>query len=281
MTAARPPALALRALAALTGVAALVGLMILIVSSPPATASKARASHHAKPKPTIVLVHGAWADASGWSAVIERLQRQGYRVIAPANPLRSLDGDSAYLASVLAAEPGPLVVVGHSYGGAVITNAAAGNANVKALVYVAGFIPEVGEDVLHSAGEGSLIPTSIETKPIPPFGPPDADIYVRQDVFHDVFAADLGRRETDVMAASQRPIAYAAVSAPSKAAAWKTIPSWSLIPRQDRVITLARHRLMAQRADATVVEVNSSHVAMLSKPHATADLIEAAVRATR
>lgn len=124
----------------------------------------------------------------------------------------------------------------------------------------------MGEDVLHSAGEGSLIPTSIETKGIPPFGATDADIYVKQDLFREVLAADLGRREAAVMAASQRPIAFAAVSAPSKVAAWKSIPSWSLIPRRDRVITPERQRFMAERAGSKVVEVNSSHVVARSVP---------------
>jgi pimeloyl-ACP methyl ester carboxylesterase len=286
MSAVRTPrGAALRALAAVAALIALVGLVLLAASDQWASAAKPAAkpatSQHSAPKPTIVLVHGAWADASGWGAVIERLQKKGYRVIAPANPLRSLSGDSAYVASILAQTPGPIVLVGHSYGGAVITNAAAGNANVKALVYIAGFIPDVGEDTLHLAGEGSLIADSIEFKAFPPFGASDVDAYIKQDVFHDVFAADLPERDAAVMAAAQRPVALAAGGEPSRAAAWKTIPSWALIPLQDLVITPAAHRFMTERAGSTVVEVDASHVAMISKPRATTRLIERAVRATR
>jgi pimeloyl-ACP methyl ester carboxylesterase len=273
-------AAAVRALVALAALAALLGLLVVATSSQPASAAKAAAAHE-RSKPTIVLVHGAWADASGWSGVIERLQHKGYHVIAPANPLRSLDGDSAYIKSVLAQTPGPIVLVGHSYGGAVITNAAAGNPNVKALVYIAGFIPDVGEDALHLAGAGSLIPEAIEFKAFPPFGESDVEAYIKQDRFHQIFAADLPERVAAVMAATQRPLALAAGGGASKAAAWKTIPSWALIPLQDRTITPEQHRFMTARARSTVVEVNASHVVMISHPGATTRLIQAAVRATR
>jgi pimeloyl-ACP methyl ester carboxylesterase len=183
------------------------------------------AKHGDGTKPTVVLVHGAFADATGWSGVIARLQDDGYPVIAPANPLRSLSGDSAYIASVLDQTPGPLVVVGHSYGGAVIRNAAAGNPNVKALVYIDGFIPDVGENTLALAGENSHVPTAIEFKKFPPFGANDVDIYIKKDVFHDVFCADLPAETAAIMAAAQRPTAAATGAEPTTAAAWKTIPS--------------------------------------------------------
>jgi pimeloyl-ACP methyl ester carboxylesterase len=232
------------------------------------------------PKPTIVLVHGAWADASGWAGVITRLKALGYPVVAPANPLRSLDGDAAYLRGVLAQIPGPLVVVGHSYGGAVITNAAAGNPNVKALVYVAAFIPAIGEDILHLTGAASQVPASIELKGYPPFGEGDVDVYLRQDAFRSVFAQDVPAPEAAVMAATQRPLAYAAGAGATTAAAWSTIPSWALVATQDRTITPDQERSMARRAGATIVEVPSSHVAMISHPREVTDLILRAVRAT-
>jgi len=231
-------------------------------------------------KPTIVLVHGAFADASGWTDVIERLRKDGYSVIAPANPLRSLSGDSAYIKSVLDQTPGPLVVVAHSYGGAVITNAAAGNPNVKALVYVDGFIPDVGEDGLKLAGEGSQVLTALEPRGFPPFGENDQDFYIKQDAFRAVFCADLDAKTAAVMAATQRPIAAASYGEPTTAAAWKTIPSWAIIGLQDRVITPESLRAMATRAGSTIVELNSSHVSMISHPKQVTDLIEEAAEAT-
>jgi len=147
-------------------VAGAIGLVALFAAGSASTANLGQTA-----KPTVVLVHGAWADASGWNGVIAELHEDGYPVIAPANPLRSLSGDSAYITSVLAQTPGPIVLVGHSYGGAVITNAAAGNPNVKALVYVDAFIPDVGENVLALAGADSKVASSIEFKAIPPFGP--------------------------------------------------------------------------------------------------------------
>jgi len=232
-------------------------------------------------KPTVVLVHGAFADASGWEQVIERLQKDGYPVIAPANPLRSLSGDSEYLKSILDQIAGPIVLVGHSYGGAVITNAAAGNSNVKALVYIDGLIPDVGEDGIHLAGEGSQVPTSIVPKPFPPFGPNDLDFYIRQDVFREVFSADVSARTAAMMWASQRPAAAATLGELTTAAAWQTIPSWAMIGRQDRIITPDALRFLATRAGSTIVEINSSHVPMISHPNKVTDLINEAAAANK
>jgi pimeloyl-ACP methyl ester carboxylesterase len=257
-------------IATLVGVIGLIALFILAVSTP------ASASGPGGPKPTVVLVHGAWADSSGWSEVIRRLQRDGYRVLAPANPLRSLAGDAAYLASYLAQEQGPIVLVGHSYGGAVITNAAAGNPNVQALVYINGFVPDVREDMLHLAGDGSFIPSSIEFKGFPPFGATDIDVYIRPESFRETFAADVPRQDTAVMAVTQRPLALAAAAGQTTVAAWKTIPSWYLLGRQDRAITPAAQRFMANRAGAEIVEINSSHASMVSHPGAVVELIEEA-----
>jgi len=251
----------------------------LAVSVFPSGATPASATNNAG-KPTIVLVHGAFADASGWSSVIQQLERDGYNVVAPSNPLRSLSSDAAYIKSVLDSTSGPLVVVAHSYGGAVITNAAAGNPNVKALVYIDGFIPDVGEDGLHLAGEASRVATSIEPRPFPPFGPNDLDFYIRQDVFHEVFAGDVDETTAAVMWAAQRPIAAASFAEPTTAAAWKSIPSWALIGRQDRVIAPESLRFMANRAGSTVVEIDSSHVSMISHPSVATELIKKAAAAT-
>ena len=176
----------------LLGVLAIAALALFLPACLAVVPSSGAApSHPSAPKPTIVLVHGAWADASGWNGVTTRLQADGYKVVAPANPLRSLKSDADYIASVLAQTPGPLVVVGHSYGGAVITNAAAGNPNVKALVYVAAFIPDLGEDILHLTGADSQVPSSIEFKGYPPFGADDVDVYLKADTFRSTFAADV------------------------------------------------------------------------------------------
>ncbi len=181
---------------------------------------------------------------------------------------------------MLAQTPGPLVVVGHSYGGAVITNAAAGNPNVKALVYIAAFIPDVGEDILHLTGAESQVPTSIEFKGYPPFGTNDIDVYLKSDTFRSTFAADVPARDAAVMAASQRPLAYAAGAGATTSTAWRTIPSWSMIATHDRTITPDQQRFMSTRAHSTSVEVPSSHVAMISHPQQVTSLIIDAARAT-
>ncbi len=250
--------------------------LLAVVSS----AQSADAAKQPAPKPTIVLVHGAWADSTGWSGVIKRLDKDGYDVLAPATPLRSLSGDAAYVASFLAQTPGPIVLVGHSYGGAVITNAAAGHDNVKALVYIDGFAPDIGENTLALAGADSLIPTSIEFKGFPPFGPNDVDVYIKKANFRETFAADLPKKEAALMAVAQRPAAAATGSEPTTATAWRTIPSWYLVGRQDRTITPAAQRFMAHRAGSTTVEIDSSHVSMISHPDAVAELIETAAAAT-
>ncbi len=271
----------------LTTLAALIGLSVLFLltastraASVTASPRAASASASGAAKPTVVLVHGAWADASGWSRVIERLQKDGYRVLAPAIPLRSLDGDAAYLQSILAQEKGPFVLVGHSYGGVVITNAAAGNPDVDALVYVNGFVPDVGEDILHLAGEGTLIPSSIEFKGYPPFGATDVDIYIKPENFRETLAGDLSKKRAAVLAVTQRPLSLAAASAPTSATAWKTIPSWYLLGTRDRTITPAAQRFMAERANATIEEVKASHLSLISRPGKVAKLIEEAAAAT-
>lgn len=230
-----------------------------------------------KQKPTVVLVHGAFADASGWNDVAGRLIRAGYPVIAPPNPLRGVAADSAYLASILATLGGPLVLAAHSYGGIVVTNAAAGNANVKALVYVAAFVPDEGETLL---GLQTKYPGSRLDEAALDFRPygGGVDGYIKKEVFRDVFAGDVPRATTALMWAGQRPSDVRALQEPSAAPAWKTIPSWYLVARDDQVLPAAAQRFMAQRAGAQVREVAASHVAMIARPDVTADLIKRAAR---
>jgi pimeloyl-ACP methyl ester carboxylesterase len=264
-----------RLVAALGALLCLSALFLLTASTRATSASAAGAA-----KPTVVLVHGAWADASGWSQVTERLQKDGYRVVAPAIPLRSLDGDAAYLQSILAQTQGPFVLVGHSYGGAVITNAAAGNPDVNALVYVDGFVPDIGEDILHLAGADSLVPSSIEFKGYPPFGATDVDIYIKPENFRETLAGDLSKKTAAALAATQRPISLAAAAAPTTATAWRTIPSWYLLGTEDRTITPDAQRSMAERAGATIEEAKTSHLSLISRPGKVTELIEEAAAAT-
>lgn len=226
-------------------------------------------------KPTVVLVHGAFADASGWNDVATRLIRDGYPVLAPANPLRGVATDSAYLASILATVSGPLVLAAHSYGGILITNAATGNANVKALVYVAAFMPDQGETLLglQTKYPGSkLNETALDIRPYAG----GVDGYIKKDAFRDVFAGDLPKSTTDLMWAGQRPSDVRALQEPSGVPAWRTIPTSYLIARNDNVLPAAAQRFMAQRAGAHTVEAATSHVAMIAKPATAADLIKSA-----
>jgi pimeloyl-ACP methyl ester carboxylesterase len=236
-------------------------------------------------KPTVVLIHGAFADASGWAAVITRLQDRGYPVLAPANPLRGVASDSAYVASILATIEGPVILVGHSYGGEVITNAALGNPNVKALVYVAAFAPDLGETSgqLSTMFPGSqLTPANLVFRPFPISDTQTGtDAYINPTVFRAVFCADLPRTTAAVMAVSQRPGSLSTLGEPSGVPAWKTIPSWYLVAGQDNAIPPASERFMANRMGAHTVEIASSHVAMISHPGVVTDLIVDAARATR
>ncbi|WP_326594604.1 alpha/beta fold hydrolase [Streptomyces sp. NBC_01803] len=232
-------------------------------------------------KPTVVLVHGVFADASGWNATIASLQYTGFPVLAVANPLRDLAGDSAYVSGVLDTIPGPIILVGHSYGGEVITNAARGHANVKALVYVAAFAPDEGESALELAGRfpGSKLPDALVFRPLPGGG---TDGYIDPEKFRDVFAGDLPSARTRVMAAAQRPGAVEGLGAHSGDPAWRSLPSWYVIPTADNVIPAAVQRFMAERAGSTTVEVEgASHVVMMSRPDIVVRQILAAFRATR
>jgi pimeloyl-ACP methyl ester carboxylesterase len=237
--------------------------------------------HDTTAKPTIVLVHGAFADASSWSGVIERLEKRGYPVIAPADPLRGVAEDAAYIRSLMDSIDGPIVLVGHSYGGQVITNAALHDPQVKALVSVAGFLPDEGESAqqLSAMFPGSSLGDTLQQVAIPGGA---TDLYVRQDLFPGQFAADVPLSQGRLMAAEQRPITAGALSEPSGAPAWKTIPTWSLIPTGDKNIPPAAQRFMAQRAHAHTVEVpGASHAVLVSRPDKVADLVVDAATATR
>ena len=234
--------------------------------------------------PTVVLVHGAWADATGFDAEIRALRRQGFRAIGFANPLRDLAGDSAYLAEFLRSLTGPVVLVGHSYGGNVISVAATGNNQVQALVYFNGWMCDEGESQqqLLERFEGSLVGPSI--RPVPytgPDGTEGADLYLDPNAFRETFAADVDPETAAVMAAAQRPYAAAAFAGtPSSPPSWKTLPCWYLLGTEDKAIPPALQRFMAERADATIVEVPASHVSFVSQPEAATQLILQAVEAT-
>jgi pimeloyl-ACP methyl ester carboxylesterase len=233
--------------------------------------------------PTVVLVHGAFADASSWNGVIERLQAKGVQVTAPTNPLRGISIDSAYIAGVLEETPGPIVAVGHSYGGAVITNAARQAKNVVGLVYVAAFATEEGERLAdaEAASKDSVLNSALVPLHYPAAngGEPAVEFAIDPEKFHDVFAADLPADETAVMAATQRPVAELAFSEPSGAPAWKDLPSWAVVATGDKAAGADVIRSEAERAGATITEVEGSHVIMVSQPQAVTDVILEAVAA--
>jgi pimeloyl-ACP methyl ester carboxylesterase len=237
-------------------------------------------------KPTIVLVHGAWADASSWNAVAAGLQSQGFTVLAPPNLLHGVESDAAYVASFLAQRTtGPVVLVGHSYGGFVITNAGANGGDVRALVYVDAFIPDEGEFVFQIlGGSGSALAVEDPTTVFDIAGYPgapegDAEAFLKPSTVHDSFAQDLPEADRWLIAAGQRPISLSANTAPSGVPAWKSIPSWAVVGTEDKVIPPAVQRSMAERAGATITEVAASHVSMVSQPSVAIAAILAAVAA--
>jgi pimeloyl-ACP methyl ester carboxylesterase len=240
-----------------------------------ATLPAADALARGQAKPTVVLVHGAFADASGFGAVTSRLQHRGYTVIAPANPLRGPASDAAYVASVLKTIEGPIVLVAHSYGGAVISEAANQVPNVKALVYLNALALEEGESNLDIS---ERFPNEFVDALVPRPFPQGTDLYVDPTRFRALFAPDVPARMAARMASAQRPVALAAIGEKSTAPAWKTIPSWYLIGRQDAVIDPAAQRFMAGRAHAHTVAIDASHVSYLSHPGAVTRLILRAAR---
>ncbi|MEY9892821.1 pimeloyl-ACP methyl ester carboxylesterase [Catenulispora sp. MAP5-51] len=248
-----------------------------------AAAAAPRGEEKSKVKPTIVLVHGGYADSSCWNATIGELQHRGYTVICGSNPLRGIPTDAPYIASLLDSISGPVVLVAHSMGGTVITNAAAGKDNVKALVYISAFVPDVGEtqgDLINKFPGSEVLPVSVPVPYTKADGTTGTDLYLSKDG-QAAFAADIPTAAFQVLQATQRPFDADSFTFPTTAAAWKTIPVWGLVAGQDKAIPPACERWMYSRANARkVVEVpTSSHVAMLSHPRVVADLIKDAAEA--
>jgi pimeloyl-ACP methyl ester carboxylesterase len=278
---ARPSGRTLIAAAAFAVVAVLVPLWVggLASASP-----SPRQGQGDGPRPTIVLVHGDWADASSWSGVIERLQRRGFTVVAPPNPLRGPTSDAAYVASFLQTIPGPIVLVAHSYGGFVITNAARGIPNVKALVYIDAFVPDAGQTLADLSAGSCVDPaTALNVVPVPGG---ILDTYLRGEAdppytgFSECFANGVNRNQAAVLAATQRPAALNQFGEPSGPPAWETIPSWSLIGTADHVITPAQQQAMSTNAGAQISTVNAGHLSLVTRPNVVTQVIETAVDAS-
>jgi pimeloyl-ACP methyl ester carboxylesterase len=255
------------------------GLFATSVGS--ASAAKTTSVEESKPKPTVVLVHGAFADSSSWNGVIKRLKEDGYPVVTAANHLRSLSSDAASVRSVVDSIDGPVVLVGHSYGGAVISNAAYGADNVKALVVADGFLLEKGESSseLVSKFPGSVINDVLRPIPITkPDGSQDVDLYIDRAKFPQVFGADVPEDTAELMAVTQRPGTGTALNEPAGEPAWKTIPTWALVGTNDKIIPRDAQVYMAKRAHAQLKEIDSSHAVSVSHPGAVTDIIEKAAR---
>ncbi len=235
-------------------------------------------------KPTIVLVHGAFADASSWNDEVSLLQKDGYRVIAPPNALRGIQSDGNSIAALLATIKGPIVLVGHSYAGPVIDTAARGMAQVKALVFVSAYVLDEGESV---GGLGAKFPTSQLTPSVltqVPFATAsggDADLYINPQAFAAVFASGLPESRSVVLAATQRPLAASALGEKAPAPAWKSIPSWAVLSETDLVIPPAEQQFMYERAKSKITRVAAGHTALISHPDVVVKVIEEAAAATR
>jgi pimeloyl-ACP methyl ester carboxylesterase len=234
-------------------------------------------------KPTIVLEHGAWASTVSWEGVIMRLQADGYAVYAPPNPLRGLAYDSAYLADFLHSISGPIVLVGHSYGGDVITNAATGDSQVKALVYVDAFAPAQGQTIAQilATYPGSCVaPSNLTVVPFPSAPVGVGDAYITQSAFPSCMANGLPGRETRALAAVQLPLVTTALTDPSGVPAWQITPSWAVVGTADHALPLAAQLAMAENAHAHITEVNAPHLSMISAPGVVTSVILQAVDAT-
>jgi len=233
--------------------------------------------------PTVVLVHGAFADGSSWNGVIERLQAKGVAVTAPANPLRGVTVDSAYIAGVFEETPGPVLAVSHSYGGVVVTNAATQAKNVVGLVYVAAFATEEGEALGAADAESkdSILSSALVPLHYPGTDGGDGGVELTVDPakFHEAFAADLPTEQTALMAATQRPLAELAFSEPTGAPAWKRLPTWTVVATGDKAAGADVIRSMAERSGSTITEVDGSHVIMISQPDAVTEVILKALSA--
>jgi pimeloyl-ACP methyl ester carboxylesterase len=233
-------------------------------------------------RPTVALVHGAFADSSGWNDVVAQLLADGVGVRAVPNPLRGISHDAAYVASALAQIDGPVLAVGHSYGGAVLTNAALRAGNVVGLVYVAGFAPDEGEtlqDVEGDSRDSVLLTALLQWRYPTADDGTETEFAIDPAKFHDAFAADLPEEQTRVMAATQRPVSALAFGEPTTAPAWKDLPSWAVIPTGDKAVGSDVLRTMAARAGATVTEAEGSHAILVSRPQVVTEVIRQALRA--
>ena len=263
-------------------VAAVVAVVALLVPLWMGGFAEANPSH--RDRPTIVLVHGDWADGSSWNGVIERLQRRGYSVVAPPNPLRGPSSDAAYLASFLQTIPGPIVLVAHSYGGFVITNAATGNPNIEALVYIDAFIPDAGQTAGELAVGSCVDPATAVNAVAVPGGV--VDLYLRREAnasypgYAECFANGVNRNQAALLFAAQRPAAVDQFGEPSGTPAWETIPSWSLIGTADHVITPAQQQAMSANAGAHISTVDAGHLSLVTRPDTVTQVIETAADAT-
>ncbi|MCO8273693.1 alpha/beta hydrolase [Actinoplanes sp. TRM 88003] len=260
----------------------LAAAVVLAASVLTVGASASAATKPGQAKPTVVLVHGAWADSSGWDGVTSRLLDKGYPVIAPANPLRGLAEDSAYLKEFLATVGGPIVLVGHSYGGAVITNAATGNRNVKALVFVAAYSPKEGETIAEAGalngGDNSLLVSHLVQRPYPGSNG-QVDTTIDPAWFPRLFAADVPLRKSRLMATQQRPLSTVAFGGKTGVPAWQSIPSYALVALDDLAIPAVAGKAMAARsAPGRTVTIRGSHAAMVAHPDAVTGLIVRAAR---
>ena len=257
-------ALAVAATFALTACATAAG-------SPPSTAP---ATSDTSPKPTIVLVHGAWSDASPFNEVGDQLRDAGYPVVTFPNPLRSLSLDTSYLNSFLETRTsGPVILVGHSYGGAVIGGAAVTDPDVKALVYLNAFVPDRGETILDLAAHAGPVDAEALFEMAPFEGEHNVDLYLKAGPFAGGFANGLTEEQTAQYFAAQRPITYAALSEPAEEQAWTTIPSWYVAGTEDHSIDIRTQRWMAERAGSTLIEVKASHLTMVAEPETVTGVI--------
>lgn len=265
-------------------VLAILTLVMLLMGGGGLATAQTPTARDTAPKPTVVLVHGAWADAGGFAGVQTALHVAGYPVLEFANPLRSLSSDSAALGAYLQQRTdGPVILVGHSYGGAVITDAALTDPDVKALVYIDAFVPDTGESLTDLLGrQGPIDPTQLFDAVANPGAPEgDVDLYLKDAVFPQAFANGLPRLTQAQLLASQRPIAAAALAEPSSQPAWKSLPSWYVLGTNDRIVSPDLQRFMAERADAKITTVDTGHLAMIARPDVVTATILRADRATR
>src|SRR5579864_6408296 len=267
----------------IAALAVAIAALIIPLSQIASAHATTRAAAASEPKPTIVLEHGAWANTASWNGVIKRLQADGYTVYAPPNPLQGLTYDSAFLADFLHSISGPIVLVGHSYGGDVITNAATGDTQVKALVYVDAFIPDQNQTLaqLLAAFPGSCAnPSNLTVVPFPGAPAGVGDAYITQSAFPSCMANGLPAREAQALGAVQAPLATIALTQPSGVPAWQTIPSWAVVGTADHALPLALQLAMAENAHARITEVKAPHLSMVSDPGVVTSVILQAVRAT-